>query len=153
MQTRRWESNEAATLGNATPLNLVINQDENRRSNFHGIRAKGRIKVDEATANNAAKGFVTLMCIDQQDVAIPNIDNSADLEDHQGWIVASEVWRIYGGSTTPAGGYTFFDFDWVIKTSRTCPKGGRLILQVFNDSGIAKNVIVTQMLSAFETTV
>ncbi len=153
MQTKRYEAAETQTIPNATGvLNLTITNEENRKANFHGIRCKGTIMGDpnEGTAQ-FSKGYITLMCIEQSAYATPTILSDTDLEDNQGIIVASEIYQTYAGGAIDSGEQMVRHFDIILgKTSRTCPKDGRIILQISNNSSLT-DVIVSAMISTFET--
>ena len=148
MQTKRYETAESFTLGTGGQLNEEIANDDNLKVNWHGIRFKGRIMADQVSADNAAAGMIGIMCVPQEGIATPAVSGEADLNNFYSYIIANEPWRVFGGSSTQ--GFTaIYDFDIVLKSTRTCPKGGRLIGYVSNRGN--KNVIVNSSLSTFET--
>ena len=121
--------------------------------NFHGIRFKGRIFPDFAEpADQYISGFVSLMCIPNDQITIPTLLTEADLNDSNSFIIAVEAWMIavQGSAAQQAGAPALYDFDFAPKTSRTCMKGGKLVGQVTVNSPTADAVITTQ-LSTFES--
>ena len=121
--------------------------------NFHGIRYKGRIIQDVLSTANFASGFVTLMCIPNDQITIPALLTEADLNDSNSFIIACEAWSTYSrlssGDDT-AGQSKIWDFDFAPKTSRTCMRGGKIVGQITNNSPVA-TITVTHMISSFET--
>ena len=148
-QTKRYESAELFTIGSPGTLSEIITNTDNLKVNWHGIRFKGRIRADNASADNETHGFCGIMCIDQEGVAVPQLLTEGNLNQFYPFIVAVEPWSVFGGSTNPNQYGSQHDFDYVIKTSRTCPKEGRLIGFVSNNG--AKSVVATTLLSTFET--
>ena len=148
MQTKRYESLENGTLGTGQ-LNEIIENQDNLKVNFHGIRFKGRIKADHVSADNASSGYVGVMCINQAGTTIPTLQTETDLRENYTYIIAVEPWYTYGGSTTQ-NEVALHDFDFALKTTRTCPRDGRLIGFISNRTG-GKNQNVNSLISAFET--
>ncbi len=155
MQTKRYATLREDTLASGALLEGdIVNQSE-RRANFHGIRYSGRLRADNASADNEASGYIYLDCNPAQLGQITEIsfDSTSDLENASGFRVALLPWSVFGGSTNPVGAGTFFDWDIVIKTSRTCSKNDRLQMGVVSFAESAKSVIVANaLLSCFETT-
>jgi len=153
MQTKSYESVELQALPAVTGINnLTIQNDEQRKENFHGIRFKGRIIMDGVNAPQFGKGFITLMCIPAEIASVPAITSDVVLNDAQYWIIASEIWSMRADTTTVLARYgAIYDFDMIIGTSRTCNKGGRIVAQVTNESA-STGVVLTCMLSLFRTT-
>ncbi len=134
---------------------LTMQNDSERRENFHGIRAKGRIIIDD-TNDGFSSGFITVLCLPQSDMAVPVISDSATMEGVNEMIVAIEPFMVQmpaagGLAPTQTGGV--HDFDIVLQTSRTCSRGGRIVLQVHNDSGSINSIILTCLLTSFRTIV
>ncbi len=152
MQNKRYDSVERQVVPAVTGINnLVIENLENTTVNYHGIRYKGRIMFDTLDSTfEFGSGWVSLLCV-PPGVSIPEIDSAADAENFQQFVIATEQFAGAAGSTITSGFNTVADFDIVVKTSRNCMKGARLIGQLANDSaGIS--VILTCTLSCFETT-
>ncbi len=121
--------------------------------NFHGIRYKGRIQGDPAEpATQLQSGFVSLMCIPNDQITIPTLLTEADLNDSNSFIIAVEAWSFLTPTGANAkGGYnTQYEFDFAPKTSRTCMRGGKLVGQVTSNAPVADTVI-THQLSTFES--
>ena len=153
MQAKRFARINEETVSAGAGGNVDITQTSFRKSNFHGIRAQGRIRADNVSADNEAHGIVALLC-KSQEYTIPEtlVDSDSNLEDLSEQIIAIMPWAVYGGSSNPVGGGTYFDFDIHVKSSRTCTKGMELYLGVYNYAESAKSVIISQMLlQAFET--
>ena len=157
MQNKRYNSIERQGLAVAGGINnLSIANDENTTVNYHGIRYKGRIIADITDgASEFGSGWITLLCI-PPGVTIPVIDSSADAEDFQQFIIATEQWSTFaGGAGTDTqngnGACAMFDFNFVPQTSRNCMKGASIVAQVINES-VGMQVFLTSVLSTFETT-
>jgi len=132
---------------------LVIENTGLSKLNFHGIRYKGRILQDAVASSNFASGFVSLMCIPNDQIAIPTLLTEADLNDSNSFIIAVEAWSTQMRTTASddtAGAKSFWDFDFAPKTSRSCMKGGKIVGQISNNSPVA-TLTVTHQLSSFET--
>ncbi len=155
-QTKRYErSNEVTIAAGGTPDVLTIQNNSERRANFHGIRYQGRIKIDNASADNESHGLILLTCEPggYGTLTEANVDSGSDLETRSEVIIAVQPWSVFGGSTSLVGGDTFFDFHFDIGTSRTCSKGSKIVGYVFNMAESAKSVILAHsLLSCFETT-
>ncbi len=153
MQQKEFEVNFRAVLPPDTGVSsLVIENTVISKINFHGIRFKGRISGDQAEPNNQfLSGIVSLMCIPNDQIAIPTLLSEADLNDSNSFIIACECWSLAVPSGSVSLGYSgVYDFDFAPKTSRTCMKGGKLVGQVTVNSPIADAIITTQ-LSTFES--
>ncbi len=155
MQTKRYAIIVEDTLA-AGGINTadIVNQSD-RRANFHGIRFKGRLRADNASADNEAHGFIALHCSPAilGGVTESNFDTASDLENQSGIMVAIEPWSVFGGSTNPVGSNTYHEWDFVIKTSRTCAKNDELKAIVVSNAESAKSVVISHaLLSCFETT-
>ena len=153
MQQKRYVRGSELTLATGSRQEIEILQGEPRKANFHGIRASGRIRADNVSADNEAHGLIVIFCKNEDfDVSEGMVDGASDLESLSEQIVAVMPWAVFGGSTNPVGGGTFFDFEIAPKSSRTCPKGQHLSLAVYSMAESAKSVIITNMLlSCFET--
>jgi len=153
MQNKRFDEAELQTIPTATGINtLVLEVTDEHRINFHGIRYKGRIHADNAVSNKFQHGYVTLLCVPNDQVALSGIFSVADMIDWNAMIVAIMPWSTYQGVTlTSDGASTFFEFDIAPKTSRTCAKGGKIVAQVTN-VGLG-NAVVNALLTSFTTTV
>ncbi len=157
MQNKRYNSVERQALAVGGGINnLSIENDENTTVNYHGIRYKGRVMID---ANDAAfefgSGWITLLCV-PPGVAIPVIDSSADAENFQQFIIATEQFSVMGGGNTSNvansnGAGSIYDFNIVPMTSRNCMKGASIVAQVINES-VGIQVLLSSVLSTFETT-
>ncbi len=152
MQNKRYDAFERQTLTTGGGvLNTEVENAENTTVNYHGIRFKGRVTEDmtDATAEFFS-GWITLMCI-PPGVTTPLIDSDADANNFQQFIVATEQFSGFGAGTGGISSAGIYDFDIVPRTSRNCMKGAKIVGQVVNES-IGVNVVVTCVLSTFETT-
>ena len=132
---------------------LVIEVTDNLQENFHGIRFCGRLIIDDDVVG-LSSGFVTLMCIPNDQIAIPALHTEAELNDSNSFIIATVPWMTYMAGVSTADRYGgVFDFDFAPKTSRSCMKGGKIVGQVTCNTGSVESVIVTSLLSVFRTTV
>ena len=155
MQTKRYASDREATIGAGGVRTMEIVNESTRRANWHGIRFSGRIRADNASADNEANGWIAIVCQpgEYTNLIESSFDNDSDLENLSEVIVAVLPWSVFGGSTHPVEFGAIFDFDIVINTSRTCGKGTKLIGYIVSNSVSAKNVLHTSQLSAFETVI
>ncbi len=154
MQNKRFDEAELATIPASTGINtLVLEVTDEHRINFHGIRYQGRVHADNLTGDLYQNGYITLLCVPNDQVALSGIFDVNDMIDWNAMIVAIKPWSIY--SRTDAnkndGAQRFVDWDIAPKTSRTCAKGGKIVAQVTN-VGLG-NVIVNALLTSFTTTV
>jgi len=155
MQTKRYATFREDTLAAGAIMNADIVNTSERRANFHGIRCSGRLRADNASADNEASGYIAIDCRPAQLGALTeaNFDSVSDLENASGFRVALIPWSVFGGSTNPVGGNTFFEWDIVIKTSRTCSKNDELKMLAVSFTESAKSVVLSNcLLSCFETT-
>ncbi len=156
MQTKRYARNVEETIAAGAAFNVgEILNNLNRRANYHGIRVRGRLRADNASADNEAHGLIALFCTNSQlGITESQVDSDTNLQDLSEEIVAICPWSVFGGSTNPVGEGTIFDYEFVIKSSRTCARGQELRLVIFNHTESAKSVInAMSLLSCFETTV
>ena len=154
MQQKEFEMGIRQTLPVAVGVdNLIIENGEASKMNFHGIRYTGRILCDFAVGTDQfASGMVTLMCIPNEQITTPILLTEADLNDSNSFIIATEAWSAHTqGSGAETGGFqAVYDFEFAPKTSRSCMRGGRIIGQITNSSpGV--QAIVTHLLSTFES--
>jgi len=153
MQQKEFEVSIRQGLPVATGVDsLIIENTGLSKLNFHGIRYKGRIIIDVLASRNFASGFVTLMCIPNDQITIPALLTEADLNDSNSFIIATEAWSGFSDSDANDD-FSFnniYDFDFVPKTSRSCMKGGKIVGQITNNSPVA-TITVTHLLSSFET--
>jgi len=153
MQQKEFEYSKLQVIPVTTGVDsLIIENTGLSKLNFHGIRYCGRIIVDPSiAADTFGAGFISLMCIPNDQIAIPSLLTEADLNDSNSFIIAVVPWSCHHQAAADNhGGYqTVFDFDIAPKTSRSCMKGGKIVGQITNSSGI--QAIVTHMLSSFET--
>ena len=155
MQTKRYARLSEATVAAGATSRVDIDNVAERRANWHGIRYQGRLRADNASADNEAHGIILLVCIPGQlsTLVETNVDSDSELENKSGIIIAIIPWAVFGGSTNPVGEGTLFDWNMVIKTSRTCSKGDELQGYVISFSESAKSIIISNsLLSCFETT-
>ena len=156
MQTKRFERTAEETLGASGVSEISITNLELRRTNFHGIRFQGRLRADNVSADNEAHGFIIIACVPGgfDDLTETDVDSSGDLQARSEILAVVMPWSVFGGSSNPVGANTFFEWDIVMKTSRTCPRGSALQGYVISMAESAKSVIVSHaLLSCFETTV
>jgi len=155
MQTKRYALIREATVASAGASRGEIINNSDRRANFHGIRWKGRIRADNASADNEAHGVLLLFCKPDMypDLTESAFDSNNDLETASPVVIAIEPWSVFGGSTNPVGEGTHYDFNIVIdRTSRTCSKDEKIIGAIISYQESSKSVIVNHLLSCFETT-
>ena len=151
MQSKRFDTAEVAVIPTLVGINtLVLENTADHRVNFHGIRYKGRIN-GSSTANQLQNGYVTLLCVPNDQIALSGIFNNADMDSWNEMIIAIVPWMILNGATNTAGFGSTFDFEIAPKTSRTCSKGGKIVAQVTNE-GLG-SVQVNALLTLFTTTV
>jgi len=154
MQQKEFETVFRSVIPPAGVLSLVIENTGLSKLNFHGIRWQGRLNMDKAEPTDQyGSGFITLMCIPNDQIAIPNLQTEADLNDSNSFIIAVLPWQMHvlAGAVNKALTYAgTFDFEITPKTSRSCMKGGKIVGQITNNSPTA-DIIVTPLLSAFET--
>ncbi len=151
MQTKRFDEAEVATIPTLTGINsLILENQDDHRVNFHGIRYKGRIN-GSSVANQIQHGYVTLLCVPNDFIPTTGIFDIATMRDMNEMIIAIQPWMILNGSTNTAGYGSTFDWDIAPKTSRTCSMGGKIVAQVTN-VGLGA-VQVNALLTLFSTTV
>ena len=156
MQSKRYSRNNEETVAAGGIFSVLITNTENRRANFHGIRWQGRIRVDNVSADNESHGLLALMCQPGGFVGLTesSFDSDSNLSDLSDITIAMVPFSVFGGSTNPVGTGTIFDWNIVIKTSRTCARGGSIRGKVINYNESAKSIVIAnQLLSCFETTV
>ncbi len=105
----------------------------------------------ESTAQYGS-GFITLMCIPNDQITIPTLLTEADLNDSNSFIIGVIPFQMsvrIAASETGLGYSGTYDFEIAPKTSRTCMKGGKIVGQVTNLSPTA-DIVVTALLSTFE---
>jgi len=143
MQTKLFEQIERAGLNIGTRSPITVTNAEDRKANFHNMHWSGRVIGDATGSNGFSSGYLVLFCIMQQQLTPPTTISSAVLDDFQGNIILAKQWFTFSGATY-TGGADFFDWDFDLgKVSRTCPKEGRIIANVYNDTGSVKNATVT----------
>jgi len=155
MQVKRYARGVEDTVAAGGVNSVIITNSQSRRANFHGIRWQGRLRADNVSADNEAHGMLALMCQPGGFTGLtePDFDSDSNLEDLSAITIAMVPWSVFGGSTNPVGGNTFFDWNIVIKTSRTCSRGDMLRGKVISYNESAKSIVISnQLLSCFETT-
>ncbi len=153
MQQKEFETIQRQVIPPAGVNSLVIENSGLSKLNFHGFRYQGRIQVDQdEPADQYSSGFISIMCIPNDQIVIPNLQTEADLNDSNSFIVAVMPYQMHGviSGAEPIGYGGTYDFAISPKTSRSCMKGGKLVGQVSNNS-VVPDVILTAMLSSFET--
>ncbi len=93
------------------------------------------------------------MCVPNDFITIPTIASANDLEDAQSFIIATEVVNLrcqIANNESEFG--NVHDFEFVIKSSRTCSRGGKLI-GLISDTSAIQTWTVSAMLSTFSSTV
>ena len=152
MQNKRFDEAELAVIPTATGINtLVLEVTDEHRINFHGIRYKGRIFTDNTIANTFQHGYIALLCVPNDQVALSGIFDVNDMIDWNAMIIAIAPWGTFSGNNNGSGESRINDFDITPQTSRTCAKGGKIVAQVTN-AGLG-NVVVNALLTSFTTTV
>ncbi len=152
MQNKRFDEAELATIPTLTGINtLVLEVTDEHRINFHGIRFQGRILGDNVLTDSFQHGYITLLCVPNDQVALSGIFGVNDMIDWNAMIIAIMPFALFTGATSNASHNKAFDFEIAPKTSRTCAKGGKIVAQVTN-VGLG-NLIVTSLLTSFTTTV
>jgi len=155
MQTKRYNRTAEQTVAAGAVNVLTIQNTSERRANFHGIRFSGRLRADNASADNEAHGLLMIICKPGgfDTLTETDVDSDSGLEDRSEVNCIVKPWAVFGGSTNPVGGGTFVDWDFVMKTSRTCSKGSSIQGYVISMAESAKSIVVShQLLSCFETT-
>ena len=152
MQSKRFEASETITIPTLTGINsLIIENEDEHRINYHGIRFKGRILKDDVTHNTYQNGYIALLCVPNDFIPITGIFNTSDMEKMNQMIIALEPWSLQSGASGRGDTTSMYDFDIAPKTSRTCSKGGKIIGQITNE-GLG-SVVLTTLLTTFSTTV
>ncbi len=152
MQSKRFDVAEVAVIPTLTGINtLVIENQDEHRINFHGIRYVGRIHKEATDPSIFQNGYVTLLCVPNDFIPTTGIFNNNDMEAMNDMIIGILPWSIYTGANNDASSATFYEFSITPKTSRTCSKGGKILGQVTNE-GLG-SVVVNALLSTFSTTV
>jgi len=131
--------------------NLIIENQENTSVNYHGMRFEGTIMPEDTVGAQFGSGYITLMCIPNDGIAIPTLLDKNNLIDFQSFIIAIEPYQTYAVGNALGATYVH-KFSLAPGTSRTCSKGGKIIGQVSNSSP-NPDMILTTLLSSFETTV
>ena len=121
MQSKRIQVNETNDgVGAATNVVLDVPTDPRESANFHNIWVGVSVEPQDAAAN--AQGTWILLYLTDPTVAVPaGTDAAVNLETANYQIIACGVWS--------ASNETPFNLPPTqIKTSRTLPAGGRLVL-------------------------
>jgi len=154
MQNKRFDQVELQTLPASSGINtLVLEVEDEHRINFHGIRYQGRILSDNTIGNLFQNGYITLLCVPNDQVILSGIFNVNDMRDWNEMIIAIIPWSTYNRTGVAAGdgACRCFDFEIAPKTSRTCSRGGKIVAQITNVGlGI---IVVNGLLTTFTTTV
>jgi len=153
MQNKSYKHEERLVVPvNGVNTNTFQNLSE-RKENFHGIRWSGRIITDDLV-EGFSSGFLTLFCLPTAGQAVPNFFTELSLNDNQDFIIAVMPWMVFNqGAGTKENAHTasMFDFNFEIKTSRTCSRGGRIIAQLTNDVTSTNLVVFNMLFSTFRT--
>jgi len=152
MQQKEFEVNIRQGLPLATGVDsLVIENTGLSKLNFHGIRYSGTIIADVLATGNFGSGFISLMCIPNDQIAIPSLLTEADLNDSNSFIIAVLPWMtLQAASADTDRALARVNFEIAPKTSRSCMKGGKIVAQITNNSPV-QTITVTHQLSSFET--
>jgi len=153
MQNKRFVTTELAAIPPTTGINtLVLETTDEHRINYHGIRYQGRLfaRTDSGTYQ---KGYITLLCVPNDQVALSGIFSDNDMVDWNEMIIAVMPWSMQGQASFAAANGAPSIFDWVIdpRTSRTCSKGGKIVAQVTNVGN--GTTLVNCLLTSYTTTV
>ena len=150
MQQKEFEVTTRQVIPPAGVNSLIIENTVISSINFHGIRFSGRLQMDFSEPSaQLASGFITLMCIPNDQIAIPNLQVEADLNDSNSFIIAIEQYQMSTRATSQPSAATTYDFNFAPKTSRICMQGGKIVGQVSNTSPTA-DVTISTLLSSFE---
>ena len=150
MQNKRFEATELITIPPTTGINtLILEVVDDHKINFHGMRYQGRIFNDNVFSG-FQNGYVTLLCVPNDQVALSGIFSENDMEKWNAMIIAIQPWATFG-FVGRDGSAKYFDFNIAPKTSRTCAKGAKIVAQVTNE-GLG-SVVVNALLTSFTTTV
>jgi len=153
MQMKTFEFIERQVIPINGVNSLVIEVTDNLQENFHGMRYCGRLIVDNDVVGFVS-GFVTLMCIPNDQIAIPALHTEADLNDSNSFIIAIVPFQMNITADIHTADYgAVFDWDFAPKTSRSCMKGGKIVGQVTLNTGSVDEIIMTSLLSVFRTVV
>ncbi len=121
MQRKRVHIQTSVVVSTAR-VQLLATVDETNGVNFHNVHFGYAVEPQNADAN--ANGTWALFCIPDAVSAVPSTAVSAlELEGSNPFLWALGVWT--ASNQTP---YTSGDF--VIRSSRNCPRNGRLIMIV-----------------------
>ncbi len=151
MQMKTFDDDQRQTVPIDGVRNLTIENTENREENFHGMRFQGRIIIDNDVVGFTS-GYITLMCIPNDQITIPEIKLESVLNDSNSFIIAVMPYQLFSAATGTENRYgAVKDFEIVPATSRTCMKGGKIVGQISVHSGSVESVVVTSLLSLFRT--
>ncbi len=154
MQSKRYAISRESTVASGGIDTITIQNDTKRRANYHGIRWSGRLRADNASADNEAHGFFVLLCRSAAFASLgeANYDTADNLEDQSGIIMIISPWSVFGGSTNPVGVGTTWDWNFEMRTSRTCSANDLISAKIVSLAESAKSVVVgNSLLSCFET--
>ena len=153
MQTKNYENLERQVVPANGQGTISFQNVEKRKENFHGIRFKGRIIVDDANLG-LSSGFIYLLCLPTSAQPTPIMTSSALMDDNNAFLIAIEPFMVLnenaGGNVNAQFG-SVHDWNFEIRTSRTCNEGGRIVAVVHNDSSSTNSIIVNMLLSCFRT--
>ena len=151
MQMKTFDTHTRQGVPVAGQVTNQIEVIENREENFHGIRYKGRLTMDAAVLG-FADGYVGIMCIPNDQIAIPQLFFESDLNDSNSFIIAVEPWQTVISVVGRRDNYgSTHDFDFSPKTSRSCMKGGKIVGFVSCITGSVDGITVSAILSLFRT--
>jgi len=148
MQTKLFLATERQGLVPGTINSLVATNSEERKANFHNMHWSGRVLGDEDGATvGFSSGWIAMFCYPSENIPLETSLDRVKLDASQGNVVLAKQWMVVTKAAYEGDGRVF---DWDIplgKISRTCPKEGRIVCQVHNDTGSVKDILVTQTFS------
>ena len=129
----------SALVGAAAEKQLLANVDETNGVNFHNVHFGFAVEPQDADAN--ANGTWVLYCIPDAVSTVPTSSQGVlEAEGSNPFIWAMGVWTASNQSPYTSG-------DMVIRSSRNCPRDGRLIMVVRMEGVSAGTVRTLQYLT------
>jgi len=152
VQQKEFDIETRSVVPPAGKIDAVIENTGLSKINFHGIRFEGTVQVDyEEPLSQYLSGFISLMCIPNDQIVIPTLLSGADLNDSNSFIIGVIQYQLHIQNPTEGrGAQSQHVFSITPKTSRSCMKGGKIVGQVSNDSPVG-DVVFSAILSTFET--
>ena len=142
---RRLIDASSNSIANNTNANNILEFDEADAINAHGLRVCGSIEPENVDAN--ANGFWVVYCFPSSIINtttdLPESFSELDNKD-----INPYVWGI--GCWT-ASNQAPYHFEFAPRTSRTCQRGARIVVQIRTTGVSAGNVRVNIVTTTFTT--